>query len=126
MPAPHRWLAVAAAAVAIPAIGGAVSLATGTMDLGETVVDRLPWQSTALAGLALFGWVAVPFAILTVLAWRGSSWTPRAAVAAGLLLVTWIVVQLLIIRTLSFFHPTYFAIGLAFVWAGRRMERQGG
>jgi hypothetical protein len=48
-----------------------------------------------------------------------------ADVTAGLLLVTWIVVQLLIIRTLSFFHPTYLAIGLAFVWVGRRMERLG-
>ena len=40
------------------------------------------------------------------------------------LLVAWIVVQLLVIRTLSFFHPTYLAIGLSFVWVGRRMERR--
>jgi hypothetical protein len=48
------------------------------------------------------------------------------AVAAGLLLVAWIVVQLLIIRTLSLFHPAYLAIGLAFAWAGRRLERREG
>ena len=50
--------------------------------------------------------------------------TPRATMAAGLLLVAWIVVQLLVIRTLSFFHPAYLAIGLSFAWVGRRMERR--
>ena len=119
----HRWLAVAAAAVALPAVGGAVSLANGTIDMGEAIVDRFPWQSVELAGLALFACVAVPFAALAVLAWRGSHGPAghrgrRAAAGA------WIVVQLLVIRTLSFFHPTYLAIGLSFAWVGRRMERR--
>ena len=122
---PRRGLAVAAAAaVATPALGGAVSLATGTIDLGEDIVQRLPWQSVGLAGLALLCWVTVPFFVLAVLAWRGSPLTPQTAVAAGLLLMAWITVQLLIIRTLSFFQPTYLAVGLGFVWVGRRMERR--
>jgi len=118
----HRGLAVAAACVALPAVGGAVSLANGTIDPGTAIVDRFPWQSVELAGLALFAWVAVPFSALAVLAWRGSPRTPQATVAAGLLLVAWIVVQLAIIRTLSFFHPTYLLIGLAFIGAGRRLQ----
>ena len=123
-PVRHRGMAVAAAAVALPAVGGAVSLANGTIDMGEAIMDRFPWQSVQLAGVALFACVAVPFTALAVLAWRGSPRTPQATVAAGHLLVAWIVVQVLVIRTLSYFHPTYLAIGLSFVWAGRRMERR--
>jgi hypothetical protein len=119
----HRWLAVAAGAVAVPAAGGAVSLADGTIDMGEAIVDRFPWQSVELAGFALLTWVAVPFGALAVLAWRGSTRAPRVAMAAGLLLVAWIAVQVLIIRTLSFFHPTYLAIGLSFACVGRHLER---
>jgi len=48
----HRGLAVAAACVALPAVGGAVSLANGTIDPGTAIVDRFPWQSVELAGLA--------------------------------------------------------------------------
>ena len=124
-PSPHRWLAVAAGAVAIPAVGGAVSLANGTIDMGETIVDRFPWQSVELAGLALFTCVAVPFCTLAVLAWRGSPLTGRSALVAGLLLVAWIAVQMVLIRTLSWFHPTYLAVGLWFAWVGGRMERGG-
>lgn len=123
-PARHRWLAVAAASVALPAIGGAVSLANGTIDMGEAIVERFPWQSVELAGLALFACVALPLGALAVLAWRGSPRAPQATVAAGLLLVTWIVLQVLVIRTLSFFHPTYLVVGLSFVWVGRRIGRR--
>ena len=118
----ERWRS--SAAVAVPAVGGAVSLASGTIDMGETITERFPWQSVELAGLALFVCVAVPFAALAVLTSARSPRTPRATTAVGLLLVTWIIVQLLVIRTLSFFHPLYVAIGLSFVWVGRRMERR--
>ena len=82
-PARRRGMAVAAAAVALPAVGGAVSLANGTIDMGEAIIDRFPWESVELAGVALFACVAVPFAALAVLAWRGSPRTPQATVAAG-------------------------------------------
>ena len=123
-PPPHRGLAVAAGAVALPAVGGAVSLANGTIDMGEAIVERFPWQSVELAGFALLACVAVPFAALAVMAWRGSPRTPQATVAAGLLLVTWILVQVVVIRTLSLFHPAYLLIGVSFAWVGRRMERR--
>ena len=108
----HRWLAVAAASVALPAIGGAVSLANGTIDMGETIVDALPLAERragrpctlrlrrgALRGPRGHRVARIPR-------------TPQATVAAGLLLVAWIVLQVLVIRTLSLFHPTYLAIGL--------------
>ena len=44
--------------------------------------------------------------------------------AVGALLVGWILVELLFLREISFFHPLYVAIGLAFMWAGRRLGRE--
>ncbi|MGA8245626.1 MAG: hypothetical protein WB797_01860, partial [Nocardioides sp.] len=76
--------------------------------------------SPAVGAVALLLVVAVPNAVLTVLAWRGDRRTGSAAVATGLVLVGWIVVELAFIRELSFFHPLYAAIGLAMVWLGRR------
>jgi len=121
----HRWVAVASIAVAVPALAGAIGLATGSLDMGETITERFPGHSAVLAGAALFTLVATPFAALAVLAWRGSRWTPSATVAVGLVLVAWIAVQLLFIRTLSFFQPAYAVIGLSFVWVGCRMDRHG-
>ena len=78
----HRGLAVAAACVALPAVGGAVSLANGTIDPGTAIVDRFPWQSVELAGLALFAWV-----VITVLMGFYAREAPRELTAIYALMV---------------------------------------
>jgi hypothetical protein len=118
------WLALAAGLVAVSALGGAIAFLAGWLDMGDTLTQRLPLESPVLAGTALGVWVAAPFALLAVAAWTGSPATDRLAMAAGSLLVAWLVVQLAFIRTLSFFHPLYGAIGAAFVWVGWRAARR--
>jgi hypothetical protein len=117
-------LAVGAGAVAVAACGGAAGLAFGFLGLPAELEARLPLESPVLGGLALLLIVAVPCAVLAVAAARGSAWTDQAAVVAGGLLVGWIVVQLAFIRTLSFFHPFFIAVGIAFVVAGRGALRR--
>ena len=102
-----------------------MGLATGGLSLGAQVEARLPWGSTTVGAAALLLAVAVPNAVLSVLAWRGDRRTGAAAVATGLLLVGWIVVELTFIQELSFFHPLYVAVGVAMVWLGRRLGRTG-
>jgi hypothetical protein len=63
------WLAGFAAFNAFGAWAGAFGLITGGTDFGDTIDDRLPFDSLVLAGLALAAIVGVP---LTVLAW--SAW----------------------------------------------------
>jgi hypothetical protein len=67
--------------------------------------------------------VAVPNAVLAVLARRGDRRTDAAAVATGALLVGWILVELAFLRELSFLHPLYVAVGLLLVLLGRRAPR---
>jgi hypothetical protein len=122
----RRLLAVAAAVVSASAFGGALGLVTGTLDLGASVTERLPWESAVVGGVALALWVGVPFAVLAVLAWRGSARTGAVAVAAGGLVIGWIVVQVACIRTFSPFQPTYLVVGLGFVGAGRHRPATAG
>ena len=118
----HSGLAVLGALNALAATGGSWGLASGRLSLGG-FESRLPWGSTLLGGLALFVVVAVPNAVLAVLAWRGDRRTGPVAVATGLVLVAWILVELAFLRELSFFHPLYVAVGLVMVWLGRRASR---
>lgn len=108
---------------AVAAAGGAWGLASGVIGIGARLEARLPWQSPTLGGVALLLTVAVPNAVLAVLAWHVDRRTGTAAVATGLLLVVWIVVELAFLRELSFFHPLYVAVGLLLVWLGRRAQR---
>ena len=118
----HRsWaLVVLASLNAVAALGGAWGLASGSLSIGADLEDRLPFGSPVLGGAALFVAVAVPNAVLAVLAWRGDRRTATVAVAVGLLLVVWIVVELAFLRELSFFHPLYLGVGLLLVRLGRR------
>ncbi len=122
----HRALAVFAAVLATSAWAGAAGLIVGFLGLGPEVESRLPFASPVFGGLALIAVVAVPMSILAVLAWRGDPRTGDAAVACGVLQVGWIVVELLFIRELSFFHPLYVVIGLVLIFVGRRIRRSVG
>ncbi len=119
----HPGLAAVALLNAVAATVGAWGLASGVLSIGDRLEARLPWGSTAAAAVALFLVVALPNAVLTVLAWRGDRRTAVAAMATGVVLIGWIVVELAFIRELSFFHPLYAVIGLAIVWLGRRATR---
>jgi hypothetical protein len=118
-PRPRRTVAVLAFVNAAAALGGAVGLATGTLSLGSELDSRLPFASPVLGGIALAVIVALPLAWVGVLAWQGDERTDLALVGVGILLIGWIVVQVLFLRELSFFHPFYVAVGVLFVWLGR-------
>jgi hypothetical protein len=66
--------------------------------------------------------VALPNAVLAVLALRGDARTGTVSTLAGGGLVLWIAVQLAFIRELSPFHPFYVAVGLLQVWLGARLR----
>jgi hypothetical protein len=94
---PGRGLAVYAAAIALSATYGAAGLVLGFLPGIDDLRPRLPFDSTALGGLALL------------------RHDPRAAVAAlwsGALLVGWIVVEVLVIRELSPLQPICAGLGL--------------
>lgn len=114
------WLAAFAAINAFAAYAGAFGLFTGATDFGDSINDRLPFDSLVLAGLALVIIVGIP---LTLLAWSAFTGGPRTddlAFAAGLLLIGWIIGQVLVIRAFSLFQPAYLAVGIFLIGASHR------
>jgi hypothetical protein len=117
-PRRRRGLAVFAVVNALAALGGAAGLMSGVLDMGDEINSRLPFSSPVFAGLALTVLVAVPLAVVATLAWRGHPRADLATAACGAVLVGWILVQLAVIREVSFFQPFYLSVGLWMLWLG--------
>ncbi len=115
------WLAGFAAINAFGAWGGAVGLITGGTDFGPSINERLPFDSLVLAGFALGIIVGLPLTVLAWSAWTGGPRSDDLALAVGLVLIGWILVQIAVIRAYSLFQPAYLAIGAAFVAASHRV-----
>jgi hypothetical protein len=115
-----RAIALIAGFNTLTAFGGAAGLAWGFLELDEVSTSRLPWGSTAIGGIALALSVAVPNAVLTILASRHDGRAGPIAVAVGALLVLWILLELAFLRELSVFHPLYAVIGFSLIRLGFR------
>ena len=120
---PRRVLIVLAVLNSVGALAGAWGLATGFLDLGQTLTGRLPFGSPVFAGVALGLLVALPNGALAAVALRRGRHTGLVGIAVGAAMVVWILVELAFIRELSFLHPLYSVVGLLMVWAGVRVVR---
>ncbi|SSC25740.1 Hypothetical protein KLENKIAIHU_4364, partial [Klenkia terrae] len=111
------------ALMGLTAATGAVGLASDGLDLGARVRDRLPWDSPVLAGAALFVLVGLP---MFVAAWAGARRRPATGdltTLAGALLVGWIVGQVAVLATFSWFQPLCLLYGAVLVVLGRLVDR---
>lgn len=124
-----RTTAVLAGAMALAGAAGGVGLVGGGIDFGDfttQIMDRIPWHSGVLAGSALLVTVTVPMSAVVAAALRRSRRQGILAVAAGLALVAWILVELAFIRTYSWMQPfctVYGAVLAALGWCQHRAER---
>jgi hypothetical protein len=115
------WLAGFAAFNAFAAWAGATGPVTGGTDFGESINDRMPFDSLVLAGLALGVIVRIPLTVPAWSVWTGGPRTDDLALVVGLMLIGWIAVHVAVIRAFSFFQPAYLAIGISFIAASRRV-----
>lgn len=92
---------------------GAIGLASGTLPLDGALRERLPGHSTVFAGIALALVVALPMSTAAVLVLRRQPRARLAGAAAGMLLVGWIAVELMIIRQFSWLQPACAVAGAA-------------
>jgi hypothetical protein len=100
---------------AVSAVAGAVGLTTGTSNPGA-MVARLPFHSVVFAGVALAVVVAGPMATASWLAARTRRGYPMAGMVAGLLLIGWLVVEIVVIREFSWLQVVFVAVGVAVLW----------
>jgi hypothetical protein len=115
--------AVLTGLIALSAYGGVVGLVGGGISLGETINARLPYGSLFLGGIALLFFVAAPMTVAAVVSLRDLRDAGDIVIAAGLLLVAWIAIELAFIKSYSWFHPTYLGLGILVVLCGWLLDR---
>jgi esterase/lipase len=115
-------LTLFAAVNAVAGWFGAIGLMTGLIGLGDRLEQRLPFDSPVAGGLALASVVAAPLTLLAWAAWQGWPSTDRIALVAGVLLIGWIVVQIVVVHAFSWFQPAYLVIGVGFVVASHQVR----
>jgi len=108
-----------AAFIAISAYGGTLGLITGALDMGHTLNQRLPLHSPVLGGIALALIVGFPASVVATMAWHRDRRADAASVAAGVLLVGWIVIEIAFIREFAFLQLFYAGAGVVFVAVAR-------
>ena len=95
--------------------GGAALVASpdgSGMGFSTSILAGSPFPDFLVPGLILGGLFGVGSLATAFAGWRQARWAPFVAFGLGSGQMIWIVVQVAIIRELSFLHPTMFGIGL--------------
>ena len=95
--------------------GGAALIARpdgSVMGFDRSILAGSPFPDFLVPGLILGGLFGLGSAAVAIAGLRRAPIAPFLAFAIGCAQMIWIVVQIAIIRELSFLHPTMFAVGL--------------
>jgi hypothetical protein len=105
-------LVVVEAFVAIGAIYGSIMLITDAWRLDRSMLRHLPVDTWVLPGVALAALIAVPYVLATILVVMRHSMARTVSLAAGGILVGWILAQLVLIQQYFFLQPVMAVSGL--------------
>ncbi|MFI7530163.1 hypothetical protein [Nocardia salmonicida] len=100
------------------AFAGSSALITGALTLGPTSESRLPWQSPILAGVMLALVVGLPMTVVAVTAAHADRNLSQTAMVAACALIGWILLQLLVLRELSWLQPVCVILAVAVATLG--------
>ena len=100
----------------IGALAGGIALVSqpdgSVMKFDVALLAGSPFADYLIPGLILGGLFGVGSLVVAAMGLRRSRVAPFLALAIGCGQMIWIVVELLIIREVSFLHPTFFLVGL--------------
>ncbi len=89
-----------------------------TIHLSRDWLLYTPFSDYTIPGIILFVVNGLFSLIVLLMLWKKSSNTGRWLIAQGSLLTGWIVIQMLLIRTIHFFHLILGTIGIALILIG--------
>lgn len=108
----------------VGALAGGIALVAkpdgSVMQFSTTLLAGSPFVDYLVPGLILGGVFGLGSLVVAFMGLRRSRRAPFIAFAIGCAQMIWIVVELAIIRELSFLHPTMFAVGLVIAVASVR------
>ena len=108
--------------VAANAVYGGVGLVLDGLGMPPEWLERLPVDTWTWPGVALLGTVALPQLVAAWFVWRHDPRAGVVALAAGVALVLWIVVQVLLLQRYFFLQPVI--TGLVPLYANRRAAKR--
>ncbi len=86
------------------------------------LLEHSPFESFLIPGIILFLFNGVSSIVVTVLVLRRNRHTPLLILYQGIVLVIWITVQLIMIRSTSYLHLIYGAVGLLLILSGLHLS----
>jgi hypothetical protein len=122
----RRTLVVLQLLIAFNAIGGSMYAFGGAPDVPREWLEGTPFDSYLVPGLILLVAVGGAMTIATGSLLVRHPRAPEASIAAGLVLIGWITVQMLIIvpeGSFSLLQPTMVVAGLVIIAFGWRLNR---
>ncbi len=108
----------------IGALAGGAALVSApdgsAMQFDVSLLSGSPFSDYFFPGLILGGLFGLGSFTVAILGVRGVYLAPFLAFAIGCGQMIWIIVELVVIKELSFLHPTFFGVGLAVALASVR------
>ncbi len=116
------WIAIVSLVLlGLGALAGGIALLMATdgsvMHFDTGLLDGSPFTDFFIPGLILGGLFGVGSLVVAVAGLRHARLAPFVAFAIGCAQMIWIVVELAVIKELSFLHPTMFVLGLVIALA---------
>ncbi len=94
-----------------------------SMEMPLSWLDHSPFHSYRIPGLLLFSVIGIGSLVAAVMVAARPANTGRFAQVAGGALIIWIVVQMIMLRSLLPIQITFLLVGIAIVWLAERLRR---
>ena len=94
-----------------------------SLEMPLSWLDHSPFHSYRIPGLLLVSVIGLGSLVAAVVVLQRHRHTGRFAQVAGSALVIWIMVQMLMLRTVLPIQVTFLLVGLAIIWLAERLRR---
>ena len=95
------------------------------LQIPASYLEHSPFNDFLVPGIVLFSFVGISSIVVAIIVMTKRRFYPLALVYQGCVLIIWIVVQLIMIRSFNFLQAVYFVTGAFLVFSGVYFKRKG-
>lgn len=113
--------------ISLGAIGGGLVLVIdpsgSTLELPSSLIEDTFFPNFLIPGIFLLVVNGIGSLIGATITFSKGRYAQEIAIALGAILVSWIVIQVIIIRSIGWLHVLYFILGIVELWLGLYIRR---
>ena len=94
------------------------------LQIPASYLEHSPFNDFLVPGIVLFSFVGISSIVVAIIVMTKRRFYPLALVYQGCVLIIWIVVQLIMIRSFSFLQLVYFVTGMFLILSGIYFKRK--